>query len=123
MKFFFFFIMFTLAVFTLFPMGKKENINNSQVVTVETSDADMKNTAKITGRILIYGNEPHTSVGIVDEKGTEYAVSPASREDELRTLQGHLIEFTVVFLDESQCNGSVCLMGGTVTPLEWKIIQ
>jgi len=81
------------------------------------------NTAKITGMVHIYGNEPFTFVGIVDRDSTEYAVYPASLEAELRRLQGHLIEFTVVFLDEPQGYGSLFLKGGTVTPLSWEIIQ
>ena len=121
MKFFIF--LFTFAAFNLFSLGNREKIGDSPSANVETSGADMKNTIKITGRIMIYGNEPHTSVGIVDEKGTEYAISPASREEELRTLQGHLIEFTVFFPDESVCNDDLCLLGGTVTPVEWRIIR
>jgi len=80
-------------------------------------------TARITGRVQIYGNEPHTFVGIVDENGAEYAVYPSSTEDELRSLQGHLIAFTVVFLDGPKGEGGLYLKGGTVTPLSWEIIR
>jgi hypothetical protein len=82
-----------------------------------------ENTAKITGSVRIFGSEPHTFVGIVDENGTEYAVYPASQEAELRKLQGHLIVFTVVFLDEPKGEGGLYLKGGTVTPLSWEIIR
>jgi len=83
------------------------------------------NTVRITGRVCIYGNEPFTFVGIVEENGTEYAVYPRSTEDELRSLdlQGHLIVFTVVFLDESKGEGGLYLKGGTITPLSWEIIR
>jgi hypothetical protein len=97
--------------FGLFPLGIKEDMNDSQ------------NTTKITGRVVIYGNEPHTFVGIVGEDGTEYAVYPSDQEEKLRALQGHLIEFTVVLLNESQGYGSLFLKGGTVTPVTWEIIQ
>jgi len=77
----------------------------------------------LTGRIQIYGNEPHTFVGIIDENGAEYAVYPPEQEEKLRKLQGHLIEFTVIFLDKPQGYGSLFLQGGTITPLEWRIIR
>jgi len=80
------------------------------------------NAVKITGMVHIYGNEPHTFAGIVDANGTQYAVYPRSSEDELRSLQGHLIEFTVVFVDE-RVEGSMYLKGGTVRPISWVIIR
>jgi len=87
-------------------------------VTVESI-----NMTKITGRVKIYGNEPHTFAGIVDEKGTEFAVYPPEQEEKLRQLQGYLIEFTVIFLDEPKGEGALYLKGGTVNPLEWSIIR
>ena len=95
--------------------------------TIETVDIDkqagieMENTSKILGMVRIYGNEPHTFVGIRSEDGIEYAVYPPSQERELRRLQGHLIEFTVIFPDEG--DGSLVLRGGTVTPVSWRLIQ
>ena len=77
----------------------------------------------ITGRIVIFGNEPNTFIGIVVDDGTEYAVYSPDREAELRRLQGHRIEFTVVFLDEPQAYGSLFLKGGTVSPIEWKVLE
>jgi len=111
--------------------GKKEKSNTSgspanSVETIDTANQtgnSMENTIKILGKIQIYGNEPHTFVGIVAEDGTEYAVFPPAKEEELRTLQGYLIEFTVVLLDEPQGFGSLFLKGGTVTPIEWKTVQ
>ena len=86
-------------------------------------NADKENIVYITGRVQIYGNEPFTFAGIIDEDGTEYAVYLPSGDDELRRLQGHLIEFAVVFLDEPQNLGGLILSGGTLTPVEWKIIR
>jgi len=60
---------------------------------------------KLTGRVQIYGNVPHTYLGIVDEKGIEFAVYPPEQEEKLRGLQGHLIEFTVIFLYKPQGEG------------------
>ena len=88
-----------------------------------SNDSPVENTTKITGMVQIYGNEPHTFVGIVDVAGVEYAVYPASQEEELRKLQGHIIEFTVIILDEPKGEGSMYLRGGTVTPLSWVIIR
>jgi hypothetical protein len=84
----------------------------------------VEKTSKITGRVQVYGNEPFTFVGIVDEAGIEYAVYPYSKEAELVWLQGHLIEFTVIFLDDPpRTEASLTLRGGTVTPVSWVIIR
>jgi hypothetical protein len=40
----------------------------------------MGNMKTLTGRIQIYGNEPHTFAGIIDEDGTEYAIYPRNRK-------------------------------------------
>ena len=92
------------------------------VFSCETDTTNMENTMKIRGRVRIYGSEPRTFVGIRDENDREYLVHPPSVADELRILQGHLIEFTVIFLDEHQGEGDIYLQGGTVTPLSWEII-
>jgi len=113
MKQIIFLLFFICIIPNAFPCGKKEK-KNSQASTVEI---------KIIGRVKIFGNEPHTFVGIVDEKGTEFAVYPREQEEKLRKLQGHLIEFTVIVLDEPKGEGSLYLKGGTVQPLEWSIIR
>ena len=95
-------------------------VNNSGNTRSENSTVE--NTSIIRGTVRIYGNAPNTFVGIRDERGTEYAVYPASKENELRALQGNLIDFTVMFVNE-RSYGSLFLQGGTVTPIEWKIIQ
>lgn len=131
MKLTFFILFFILTSFNVFSLGKKERMDNTQNTTVEnTATIDSGNlsvtetdTTMITGKIQIYGNEPHTFVGIIDGNGKEYAVYPPSWEEELKKLQGHLIEFTVVLLDEPQGYGGVFLKGGTVRPIAWKLIQ
>ena len=82
-----------------------------------------ENTMKITGRVETFGNVPHTFVGIVGEDGIQYAVYPPAQEEQLKSLQGHLIEFTVILLEEGRGYGSLFLRGGTVTPLSWEILQ
>ena len=85
---------------------------------------DTTETAKIIGRVHVFGSEPHTFVGIVNEAGVEYAVYPHSKEAELVELQGHLIEFMVIFPDDPpRTEASLSLTGGTVTPLSWVIIS
>jgi hypothetical protein len=106
--------------------AKNSPVNIEAVETVDggnDSGISMKNTVKITGTVQIYGNEPHTFAGIAGENGKEYAIYPPSSEDELRALQGHLIDFTVIILDEPKGYGSLFLRGGTVTPVEWRIIH
>ena len=107
-KIFIFASVFALVSFSVFSCG---------------NSSGTESTIKITGMVHIYGNEPFTFVGIVNENGTEYAISPRSKEDELRKLQGHLIEFTVVLLEDTQVYGSLFLNGGTVTPISWEIIK
>ena len=126
--FFFFFI-----PLSLFSFGRREREsdlqNDSQYPPVEYIDSinqvddDMDSTMKIVGRIQIFGNVPHTYVGIVDEDGTQYSVYPPLQDDHLRMLQGRLVEFSVVLLDEGQGYGSLFLRGGTVTALSWEIIE
>ena len=114
-----------LVTFSVFSFGKKDMNNSSQCAAAGNTTADNGggSTVKITGRIQIYGNEPHTFAGIIDENGVEYAIYPPSKEDELRTLQGYVIEFIVEMLDEPRGLGGLQLRGGTVTPVEWRIIE
>ena len=125
MKLVVFFLLLAFITPSVFPCGKKEK-NNVQPVSAETSITEgqgTKNMIKITGRISIYGSEPHTFVGIVDEMGTEFAVYPPEQEEKLRLLQGRLIEFTVIMLDKPMGEGGLYLKGGTVNPVEWSIIR
>jgi len=110
-------LFFICVIPNVFPCGKKE------VKNVNAERRGTGNVIKITGRVKIYGNEPHTFVGIVDEKGTEFAVYPPEQEEKLRKLQGYLIEFTVIFLEQPKGEGALYLKGGTVNPLEWSIIR
>ena len=117
------FVFFVFAIIGLFSCSTVKSGEAANMENIKTAEnVIVENTIKISGRVQVYGNEPRTFVGILDMDGVEYAVYPRSKEDELRPLQGHLTEFTVVFIDE-QTFGSLFLRGGTVTPIKWEIIQ
>jgi hypothetical protein len=105
-------IIFIFTAFNVFSAGIRDNMSD-----------DTPNTITIIGRVRVYGNSPHTFVGIIDENDTEYAVYPPAKEQELRALQGHLIRFTVILFDEPRGFGSLSLRGGTVEPIRWEIIE
>jgi len=115
-------VFLALAVFTVFSCGTMSGQPQSEAGG-KTKTQGKEKTIKLKGIIKIFGSEPHTFAGIVDEKGVEYSIYPPEKEDELRKLQGNLIEFTVILLDKPQGYGSLFLKGGTVTPVEWKIIN
>jgi heme/copper-type cytochrome/quinol oxidase subunit 2 len=119
MKHIIFFVLLFLAASSVFSFGRREK--KAQPPQPEPNTNIVETTITILGSVRIFGNEPFTFVGIVDENGIEYAVHPPSVEDELRGLQGHTIEFTAVLLDEPQGYGSLFLKGGTVTPVVWEI--
>ena len=112
--FLFFFAMATSNALAL--EGREGNGLRSEV----QHEICTENAVTIVGRIQIYGNSPHTFAGIIDRNGVEYAIYPPELERKLRTLQSHLIEFTVVVLAAPQ---SLILRGGTVTPLKWNILR
>jgi hypothetical protein len=75
-------------------------------------------------RVGVYGSEPHTYVGILNEgDGKLYAVYPPAQEAELRTLQGERLEMTLRFLEKPQGYGSLFLKDGTVSPVSWNILD
>jgi hypothetical protein len=84
----------------------------------------MANTQTIRCRVEVYGNEPHTYVGIRSEAdGKLYAVHPPEQEAKLRTLQGRRLEMTLRFLEKPQGYGGLFLKDGTVSPVSWKILK
>ena len=108
MKLAVFLLSFSLISFSIFC----SNSQHSSVENVEQVNDSMESTIKIIGRVQVYGNVPHTYIGIVDDKGNQYSVYPPSEEKKLIKLQGHLIEFTVVLLDKPQGYGSLFLKSG-----------
>jgi len=138
MKLLVFMIFFTVINASLFAGGRKDNVDSSQQPlllpptissfdSAEDSESPLviedEGAVKLIGRVQIYGSEPHTFVGIVDENSNEYAIYPESQGEALRRLQGHLIEFAVIFMDEPRGYGAMFLRGGTVTILGWEIIR
>jgi len=113
------FILFAFAVLSVFSCGTA----SGEQIKLEPLASKLETNVRITGMVHIYGNEPFTFAGIVDENGTEYAVYPPDKDAELRKLQGHLVAFTVIMLDEPKGEGGLYLKGGTVTPLSWEIIR
>ena len=112
-------LLFVLLISCISASGKNEDTPEVGNQTID----DAVTTITIRGRVVIYGNEPHTFTGIVADDGTEFAVYPPSIEADLRGLQGHFIEFTAIMLDEPRGYGSLFLKGGTITPLSWKILN
>ena len=72
----------------------------------------------LQGMIRIYGNEPHTWVGIRTPEGKIYAVSPPEKAAELRTVQGRLLEFTVTIQDTF-----ILGVEGAATVLSWRYVR
>jgi len=103
----FFLLVFLFTAFNVFASGKKEK-----------NPVGKKST--LVGRVVIYGNEPHTFAGIVDEHDVAYSIYPPNNEAELRKLQGNLIEFTVIMLDEPKDYAGK-ILGRSLTLIDWKV--
>jgi hypothetical protein len=140
MKLSFFILLLVLIAANAFPSGRRkaqdgQGASSAGVInpaddkpakavgTNGRADVEVDNVKKIVGRVRIYGSDPHTFAGISGEDGIEYSIYPPEKEEEIRSLQGHLIEFTVILLDEPQGFGSLFLKGGTISPVEWKILD
>jgi len=103
-----FLLVFLFTAFNVFASGKKEK-----------NPAGKGEKTTLVGRVAIFGNEPHTFVGIVDEHDVAYSIYPPNNEAELRKLQGNFIEFTVIMLDKPQDYAGKVL-GRSLTLIEWK---
>jgi hypothetical protein len=82
------------------------------------------------GLVHIYGSEPHTSIGIEDEEdgqvygvqeGTAGAAGGEFRPEDLRTLQGRRIEFTVKVISPRAAYPPG--MDGTVEIVSWRVLD
>jgi hypothetical protein len=115
------------AVFTLLIVLSCATVNRTEtaveVVNEVVVEEKVEDTIQITGRIVIFGNEPFIYAGIVAEDGLNYAIYPEETERELMALQGYLIEFTVIPMEEEKVYGSLFLRGGTVKPISWEIVR
>ena len=136
MRCFFIIVLLFFLSFYIFPSGIWDKVKNDMNADAILSSDDVnltnienqlsnnhENIITFLGRVQIYGNEPHTFVGIIDENHIEYAVYSPAQEGELKLLQGHLIKFTVILLNENHGYGGLFLKGGTVEPIKWEIIR
>jgi hypothetical protein len=85
------------------------------------ADANTAVTQTIWGRVVVFGSEPHTFAGIVTGDGKQYNVTPPEKEEEIRKLQGYVVNFTVIFLDIPVGPPGLALQDGTVKLLSWTI--
>jgi len=76
---------------------------------------DKPQEGTLQGTIKIYGNEPHTWVGLetVPDKKV-YVIVPPEKAEEYRKLQGRLLELRVRFQGTALPPAA-----GSVTPLSW----
>ena len=116
--------LFFLMIFSIFSFGRREtNTRHPLDGSFPSEHLNAENSQNIRARVRIFGSEPRTFVGLVSEEGREYSVYPQSQEQVLAGLQGYLIDFTVVLLDEAHGYGSLFLRDGTVTVISWRIIE
>ena len=88
-------------------------------ITCKSQEKVKEKEKTVQGMVKIYGNEPHTWVGIETiPAGKIYFVSPPEKAVEIRNIQGLLLEFTVIIRD-TQMPG----VAGTATLLSWRIIR
>lgn len=61
----------------------------------EAASQEISRQVTVTGLVGVYGNEPHTWLGFVDQQGTDYGLDgPAELLESLRTMQGILLRIT-----------------------------
>jgi len=81
---------------------------------------DKPREGTLQGMIKIYGNEPHTWVGLETvPDGKVYAIVPPEKAAEFRILQGRLLEVRVAFQDAA-LPPALPPADGMITPLSWK---
>lgn len=89
----------------------------------DKAEAAKSRQVTVVGQIGVYGNEPHTWLGFVDQKGVEYALDATTDVlQELRRLQGVILELTgeLDAIPEGQPVGFQALSGGTLHVEEFK---
>ena len=113
----FFTITAVLAVFSfsLFAFSGRNKVESAQLEQVT-----------VVGQIGVYGNEPHTWLGFVDNNGMEYGLEASSADlAELRKLQGYLLEVTGLLepATEGALVGFHSLSGGKIYVEKYKVHQ
>lgn len=104
----FFSITVVLAIFSfsLFAFSGRNKVESAKLESVT-----------VVGQIGVYGNEPHTWLGFVDNKGVEYGLEASGKDlKELRNLQGILLELSGLLepVPEGQPVGYQTLSGGKI---------
>ena len=97
--------LFLIIVFNASAFGRREAARESQ-------NTLPLGAISLTGTIALYGSEPRPFAGIVGRDGAEYAIYPLEAAEELKFLQGHLIEFIVIPLGEDEARGLENLFPG-----------
>lgn len=105
-------VIMCVLLLPLFAFGRRDKVEAVQLQQVT-----------VVGQIGVYGNEPHTWLGFVDQKGVEYALdATADMLQELRGMQGLILEITgkLDAIPEGQPAGFQALSGGTLHVQEFK---
>jgi len=106
--------------FSVFMMAVPVFLLGVLMVACATPQKEKSAERVIRGTIRLYGNEPHLWTGIKtiqDEK--IYYVEPPEMANELRALQGRIIEFTAIIEERKMPFGG----NGKATVISWRIVE
>ena len=106
-----------LLAHNAYPFPKRETAPPPPAIENERT-----NERTIIGRIVMFGNEPFSYAGIVDQEGIEYFIYPREEGDSMRMYQGHLIRFIVISVQENPSYESSNFRGGQVRILSWSLL-
>ena len=99
-------VVFVVLSFSLFSFSGRNKVESAKLEPIT-----------VVGQIGVYGNEPHTWLGFVDNKGVEYGLEASEADlEELRNLQGILLEISGLLepVPEGQPVGFQTLSGGKI---------
>ena len=99
-------IVMAILSFSLFSFSGRNKVETAQMEPVT-----------VVGQIGVYGNEPHTWLGFVDNKGVEYGLEASEKDlKELQNLQGILLEISGLLesVSEGKPVGFQTLSGGKI---------
>lgn len=103
-----------LSLFVLAVLACKEN----NTVRKENSSSQ---TISFTGQIKIYGNEPHTYVGVVSSDGAKYIVDQAY-QNALRELAPGVYKFTG-YINKTTDTPALFVQDGIFVPIRYTRIN
>ncbi len=99
-------VVFVALSLSLFSFSGRDKVESAKLEPVT-----------VVGQIGVYGNEPRTWLGFVDNKGVEYGLEASEADlNELRNLQGILLEISGLLepVPEGQPAGFQTLSGGKI---------